>query len=96
LAVKDKTPWKLLAKRWRRWRTKSLPSPSQTFLESSTGRALKHAREASALPNYVSVAKGSGPALAERARRDFGSARSRRARGDFQTGAKGITTRNSV
>jgi hypothetical protein len=46
--------------------------------------------------NHVSVAKGSGPMLAERARRDFGSACSRRAGGDFQTGAEEITTRNTV
>jgi len=44
-------------------------------------------------PIHVSVAKGSGPALAERARGDFGSARSRRAGSDFQTGAEEITTR---
>ena len=40
-------------------------SPSQTFLESSTGSAPKRAGEACALPNHVSVAKGSPASLAK-------------------------------
>ena len=91
VAVKDKTPSKLP-----QVENEKLPSPSQTFLESSTGEDVEACTQGVALSNHVSAAKGSGPALAARARRDFGSARSGRAGSDFQTGAEEITTRNSV